>query len=95
MDSSVPLDENDEEIMEMLTGKKAIILYNKTDLQPEIQEILKEKTGHPVIPISAKEEKGITELEEQIKDMFFGGEISFNDEVYITNARHKAALGRG
>ena len=70
VDSSVPLDENDEEIMEML----------------------KEKTGHPVIPISAKEEKGITELEEQIKDMFFGGEISFNDEVYITNARHKAAL---
>ena len=93
VDSSVPLDENDEEIMEMLTGKKAIILYNKTDLQPEIQpEILKEKTGHPVIPISAKEEKGITKLEEQIKDMFFGGEISFNDEVYITNARHKAAL---
>ena len=47
---------------------------NKTDLQPEIQpEILEEKTGHPVIPISAKEEKGITELEEQIKDMFFGG----------------------
>ena len=44
VDSSVPLDENDEEIMEMLTGKKAIILYNKTDLQPEIQpEILKEK----------------------------------------------------
>ena len=41
---------------------------------------------------SAKEEKGITELEEQIKEMFFGGEISFNDEVYITNARHKAAL---
>ena len=65
VDSSVPLDENDEEIMEMLTGKKAIILYNKTDLQPEIQpEILEEKTGHPVIPISAKEEKGITELEE-------------------------------
>ena len=93
VDSSVPLDENDEEIMEMLDRKKAIILYNKTDLQPVIQpDILKEKTGHPVIPISAKEEKGITELEEQIKEMFFGGEISFNDEVYITNARHKAAL---
>ena len=93
VDSSVPLDENDEEIMEMLTGKKAIILYNKTDLQPEIQpEILKEKTGHPVIPISAKEEKGITQLEDEIKRMFFHGELSFNDEVYITNARHKAAL---
>ena len=93
VDSSVPLDENDEEIMTMLTGKKAIILYNKTDLTPVIQpELLKEKTGHPVIPISAKEEKGITELEEQIKEVFFGGDLSFNDEVYITNARHKAAL---
>lgn len=93
VDSSVPLDENDEEIMSMLSGKKAIILYNKTDLNPVIQaEVLNEKTGHPVIPISAKEETGITELEEKIKSMFFGGELSFNDEVYITNARHKAAL---
>ena len=93
VDSSVPLDENDEEIMSMLGGKKAIILYNKTDLTPVIPlEELREKTGHPVIPISAKEETGITELEDKVKEMFFGGELSFNDEVYITNARHKAAL---
>ena len=93
VDSSMPLDENDEEIMSMLGGKKAIILYNKTDLTPVIPlGELREKTGHPVIPISAKEETGITELEDKVKEMFFGGELSFNDEVYITNARHKAAL---
>ena len=93
VDSSVSLDSNDEEIMSMLNGKKAIILYNKTDLKAAIEiDRLREKAGHPVIPISAKEETGITELEEKIKDMFFGGELSFNDEVYITNARHKAAL---
>lgn len=93
VDSSVPMDSNDEEIMSMLNGKKAIILYNKTDLKAAIEiDRLREKAGHPVIPISAKEETGITELEEKIKDMFFGGELSFNDEVYITNARHKAAL---
>ena len=93
VDSSVPLDSNDEEIMSMLNRKKAIILYNKTDLKAAIEiDRLREKAGHPVIPISAKEETGITELEEKIKDMFFGGELSFNDEVYITNARHKAAL---
>ena len=93
VDSSVPLDENDEEIMSMLKGKKAIILYNKTDLKSVIEiSNLEEKTGHPVIPISAKEETGITELEDKIKDMFFGGDLFFNDEVYITNARHKAAL---
>jgi len=46
----------------------------------------------PMIEISAKEERGIEELEETLKNMFFDGEISFNDEVYITNIRHKTAL---
>ena len=46
----------------------------------------------PIIEISVKEERGISELEEVIQHMFFEGEISFNDEVYITNIRQKAAL---
>ena len=93
VDSSAPLDENDEEIIGMLSDKKAIVLYNKTDLMPAVDmQDLKQRTGHPVIPISAKEETGIFELEEEIKSMFFSGNLSFNDEVYITNARHKAAL---
>ena len=45
-----------------------------------------------MIEISAKEESGIKELEQTLKDMFFHGDISFNDEVYITNIRHKAAI---
>ena len=93
VDSSAPLDENDEEIIGMLSDKKAIVLYNKTDLTPAVDmQDLKKRTGHPVIPISAKEETGIFDLEEEIKSMFFSGNLSFNDEVYITNARHKAAL---
>ena len=93
VDSSLPLDENDREIMELLGGRKSIVIYNKTDLESvvDIKE-LKEKTGSPVIPVSVVEETGITELEEIIKKMFFRGEISFDDEVYITNARHKTAL---
>lgn len=93
VDSSQPLDENDEEIVELLKGKKVIVLYNKTDLSPKVElEELKKQLSHPVIPISAKEERGMEELEKQIKEMFFSGELDFNDEVYITNARHKAAL---
>ena len=93
VDSSLPLDKNDREIMELLGGRKSIVIYNKTDLESvvDIKE-LKEKTGSPVIPVSVVEETGITELEETIKKMFFRGEISFDDEVYITNARHKTAL---
>ena len=93
VDSSTELDSNDEEIIEMLQGRKAIVLYNKTDLQPVVDmEQLKEKTGHCVIPVSALEETGIRDLEETIKDMFFSGNLTFNDEVYITNIRHKKAL---
>ncbi len=93
VDSSTPLDENDEEIISMLSDKKAIVLYNKTDLISAVDiEELKEKTGHTVIPVSAVEETGIMELEEEIKNLFFSGNLTFNNEVYITNARHKEAL---
>lgn len=57
-----------------------------------------QKEGHklffsfPMIDISAKEEEGIQEFEEELNHMFLNGEVSFNDEIYITNIRHKAAL---
>mgnify|MGYP005788175495 CR=1 FL=1 len=93
VDSSVPLDENDEEIIQLVKEKKAVVILNKTDLdQVVFEQELREKTGQPVVPISAKEEQGIDDLEQQIKDMFFDGELSFNDEIYITNFRHKTAL---
>ena len=45
-----------------------------------------------LIEIRTKEETGITDLEEKIREMFFSGEINFNDEVYITNERHRQEL---
>ena len=96
VDASVSLDENDEEIMELIQDRKSIVLLNKTDLEKVVtEEELKIKTGKTVIPISAKKEQGIEELEKVVKDMFFHGEISFNDEVYITNVRHKTAIAEG
>ena len=93
VDSSQPLDENDQEIMELLRGRKSIVIYNKTDLASAVDMgSLREKTGSQVIPVSVVEETGIEDLEKSIREMFFQGEISFDDEVYITNARHKTAL---
>ena len=92
-DSSRPLDESDEEILELLKGKNALVLLNKSDLNPVLTfEMMQSKTEHKILMISAKEEQGIHELEEEIRSMFFHGEIDFNDEVLITNMRHKAAL---
>ena len=93
VDASRELDENDYEIMEMIRDKKAIILLNKSDLATVVsKDMVKSHIDKPMIEISAKEEKGIEKLEDLLKKMFFKGEISFNDEVYITNMRHKAAI---
>ncbi len=93
VDGSRPLDENDREIMELIRGRKAIVLLNKTDLEMLVTEKeLEERTGQTVIPVSAKEQKGIDVLEERIRELFFSGKIDFNDEVMITNVRHKTAL---
>jgi tRNA modification GTPase len=93
VDVSRPLDENDYEIMKMIQDKKAIVLLNKSDLSAVIsREVLSSSIDKPMIEISAKEEKGIDEFENVLKKMFFKGEISFNDEIYITNIRHKTAI---
>ena len=57
------------------------------------EEMLRDKMGeYIIIPISARNETGIEQLEQTIKDMFYQGEITFNDQVYITNVRQKNLL---
>lgn len=93
VDGSCPLDENDVMIMELIRERKAVVLLNKSDLHIVVTESeLLSKTGKPVIVVSAKQETGIEKLENTIRDMFYGGEIDFNDEVLITNVRHKTAF---
>lgn len=94
-DAARPLDENDREILKVIEGKQAILLLNKTDLAVTLQETkLQELTGgrYPVVSVSAKEQTGLFKLTEQIHNLFYQGEISVQDELYITNARQKHAL---
>ncbi len=106
IDSSVALDENDERISRILKGRKAIILLNKSDLKTvtgpgEIRSLLEKHdyspdegwgTESPVISFSAKEQTGFDELVSVLKDLFFHGKLSWNDEVIITNERHRRLL---
>lgn len=93
LDSSTELDANDKDIFEMIADKKAILLLNKSDLEQRITiEEISKMTAHPVINVSVKENTGLSELEAQIKDMFFGGELSLREDIYITNERHREAL---
>lgn len=96
VDASVPLDENDQEIIPLIQSKNTIILLNKSDLEciVEEEELLSKIASDNVrvIKTSTRENTGIDILEENIKEMFFQGKIKMNDEVVITNMRHKAAL---
>ena len=55
-------------------------------------KLVDEKTEIPVIEISAIKEKGLEKIGQEIYNMFLKGEVSFNDEIYITNVRQKNAL---
>lgn len=107
VDASEDLDEDDQEIISLLNGKKAIILLNKSDLENKITEdVLKEKLyelkNHDNIEDikilrtstidPSSENSGMDELEETIRNMFFEGELKHNNELVVTNLRHKEAL---
>lgn len=93
IDSSSELDENDKAILAQLENKNAIIILNKNDLNTVVTEAeIRERADKKMLAISAKEKTGIEELESAIKEMFFHGQITLNDELYITNVRHKAAM---
>lgn len=106
VDTSVPLDESDEEIIRITAGKKMIVLLNKTDLDTVVTEenlydtmknsYEEEKqdclNNIKMIKVSIKDSTGLDLFEETIKNMFFHGDISFNDEVFLTNMRQKEAV---
>ena len=93
VDGSRELDDNDSEIIKLINDKQAIILVNKSDMDTVINiDELKKDSNRDVILFSAKNGEGMDQLEEEIRNMFYSGKVTYNDQVYITNARHKEAL---
>ena len=93
VDGSRELDDNDREIIKLINDKQAIILVNKSDMDTVINiDELKKDSNRDVILFSGKNGEGMEQLEEEIRNMFYSGKVTYNDQVYITNARHKEAL---
>lgn len=95
VDSSLPMDENDFDIIRMIKDKKIIVLLNKSDLnvcvtEEEIKTYFSDEIK--ILKTSMTGKEGIDRFAEIIKEMFLTGDISYNDEVYITNMRHKEAI---
>lgn len=93
LDGSESLLPEDKEILESVRDKKIITLINKSDKESNLdKEELASIIDTEIIDISAKTGDGLEDLKDVLTDMFFRDELDFNDQIYITNSRHKAAL---
>ena len=95
IDSSIPLDDDDDSIIELIHGRNTIVILNKSDLKAEVrEEDISEMLECPVVSVSTLNEDGVDELEKTITDMFFNDSFDDKNEVYITNNRQIEALKR-
>lgn len=98
VDSSASFDDNDREILSAVKDKKIIFLLHKSDLEQrvgedEIQNFFCDSKGKvPIIHTSALLKDGLRDLEKEIEFLFLQGDLQNNDEIIITNLRHKEAL---
>ena len=96
LDISTPLSKEDKMLIELLKDKKAIVLFNKTDLKAKwsIGELKSYFKGKTIIEISALKGQGLEKLEDEIYQMVYGGQVSAGDTGLVSNIRHKNLLER-
>ena len=102
VDSSVPLSEEDMDIMNLVKNRKCIVLLNKNDLEQIVSEnVIREMFSNidanafenvHIISSSTMKENGMDAFSKLLSDLFINGYVKMNDEVVITNIRHKEAL---
>lgn len=90
IDNSNKIDQDDYDIIKLIKDKKCIVLLNKSDVNScnDIENI-HSLIQSPIIEVSVKENSGIDRFIEEIKNMFFHNELQYNDEILISNERHK------
>ncbi len=90
-DSTKELTPEDKEILELIKNKKAIIILNKIDLKSILQEDDPrfKKISQHILKISALNAIGIEQLYQEITDLFQLNEINLDNEIIVTNIRHK------
>jgi tRNA modification GTPase len=96
LDQSEPLTVEDRELLEATADKKRIIILNKTDLTNQIDraELLTLVSESELIQTSILTSDGVTDLENKIAKLFFGGIENSQSTVMITNARQIGLLNQ-
>ena len=94
IDGSRELDSEDEEILSHLGDRQVIVILNKLDLPQKVtSDQLRQRIPSAVIlETSLKEEKGISEIEDAIADLVYGGQVKQKNSVLVTSVRHRNLL---
>ncbi|MDU2598651.1 tRNA uridine-5-carboxymethylaminomethyl(34) synthesis GTPase MnmE [Anaerococcus sp.] len=90
-DTSRKFDKEDQKILDLIEGKNAIIILNKTDLDQQFDRTIFDGVDLPIIETSMTENIGIDKLEETITEIFDTSEIN-RESILITNTRHERLL---
>ena len=95
-DASEELTKEDLEILDLIKDKKTIIILNKNDLDQRIDENDERlrKVSNSIIKISALNKTGIEDIYDEISRLFNLNEINLDQEVVITNIRHKNLIDK-
>ncbi|API80605.1 tRNA uridine-5-carboxymethylaminomethyl(34) synthesis GTPase MnmE [Staphylococcus argenteus] len=94
LNNNEALTQEDYTLYEVVKNEDVIVIVNKMDLEQNINiDEVKEMIGTtPLIQTSMLKQEGIDELEIQIRDLFFGGEVQNQDMTYVSNSRHISLL---
>lgn len=95
-DVTCELTPEDLEILELIKDRKSIIILNKMDLEAVLKEDDPriQKASNHIIKISALNYRGIDKLYEEITNLFQLNEINLDNEIVITNIRHKNLISK-
>ena len=92
LDSTRPIEKEDEEILKMIENKNGVVLVNKIDIGENKIDKNKLLDGKEIIEISAKDGIGINQLYDEIIKQFNLGKLNNENEFIITNIRHKEQI---
>lgn len=92
-DISRKMNKEDYEILDILKNKNSIIVLNKIDLDENNVDMEKVKEiNKPIVQISTKTREGIENLYKEIENIVETKEISSDNEIIVTNTRHKSLI---
>lgn len=96
IDASMPLTQEDYDILELIKSKKVIVAANKIDkgVHEDVNKLVDFFGQENILKMSVKEKIGIEEIEEKIKDLVYHGQASVSKNRMVTNIRHKDLLDK-